>query len=117
MTIYEYLKLKYNEEIVDKIFNANNNLDKSKELQIVGARGCETSTIQALEIALSDIVFGIKYRAMTDGKFQDALYSEKDFDQKLIIHVETYEDVDCIESMVKDILESINYSEPEVNNE
>jgi len=115
MTIYKYLKLKYNKKIVDKIFDSNNDLDSSKKIGIIGTIGCDTTTIQAIEIVLSDIVFGLKYRVMTDCQFQGALYSEKDFDQKLIIHVNSDHERESIELLKYNILKSINYSE--INNE
>lgn len=110
MTFYEYFKLKYKTDIVDKIFDANIELDKSKEIGIIGTRGFGQTIMQAIEIVLSDIVFGLKYRAMTHCQFQGELYSGKDFNQELIIHVEDDNERELIYLHVDNILKSINFN-------
>ena len=65
MTIYKYLKSKYGKRIVKQIFDSNSELNKSKAIGIIGVRGSGSTTIQALEIVLSKIVFGVEYNVMT----------------------------------------------------
>lgn len=59
VTGYEYLQLKYDNELVDKVFKELN-LDKEREMPIEGKRASGNTTILICELVLTELSTGCK---------------------------------------------------------
>ena len=111
MTIYKYLKSKYGKRIVKQIFDSNSELNKSKAIGIIGVRGSGSTTIQALEIVLSKIVFGVEYNVMTKEEVIELLQKNNHIVYDLTtIYVENNGEKIDIELTVNNFYKSINYT-------
>ena len=102
LTIYKYLKLKYDKKLVKEIFEKNG-LDKKKikDISEIKMSGC--STLLCLEIVLSKICYNKDYELKySDNSSVDIYGTNYIFIDKIS------EDIEYLNITINDLLNSIN---------